>query len=235
MKLIVANFKMNLLKDDIDKYIEEMNKYHFNNVVFCPSYLYLTKFIDNNLVVGSQDVSMYNLGAYTGDIAASQLKSIGCQYAIIGHSERRKFYDDDVLVNNKLKISLNNGLKPILCVGDSLEEYQDNKTFDVLAKQINEAFLNVNNLDNVILAYEPIYAIGSGIIPENDVIYKTVEYIKNYVLEHYKIQIKVLYGGSVNNHNILHLETISNLDGYLIGGCSIKILDFIDLIKKLNN
>ena len=234
MKLIVANFKMNLLSDEIDNYLKEITKYHFNNVVFCPSYIYLQKFIDNNLIVGSQDVSMHEKGTFTGDVSILQLKSIGVKYAIIGHSERRNLYNDNKFVNNKIKKCLDNDVVPILCIGESLEEYKSNKTFDVLAKQIDEAFTDLQNINDVIIAYEPIYAIGSGIVPSNRVIYEAIEYIKKYVLDKYKINIKVLYGGSVNNENITNLETIDNIDGYLIGGCSIKVYDFIDLIKKVN-
>jgi len=234
MKLIVGNLKMNLLNDDINKYIDEVKKYNFNNVVYCPSNIYLKSFIDENLVVGSQDISAFNNGAYTGEISGSQLANLGVKYAIVGHSERRKRYNDSNFINDKLKRCLENKIKPILCIGESKEEYENNKTFDVLIKQINLALDDIDNIENIIIAYEPVWSIGTGLIPTNKNIENTIDYIKKYVFNRYSKSLKVLYGGSVNNKNINNFELINNVDGYLIGGCSIHVEDFIDLIKQVS-
>lgn len=232
-KLIVGNFKMNLLNTDIDAYIEEIRKYSFSNVVYCPSYIYLNTFLDNNLVVGAQDVSPYKMGAYTGDVSSYQLASMGVKYVIVGHSERRKYYGEKECLVDKLKNIQETSLMPILCIGETKEEYENHKTLNVLKNEIDFIFSNVN-INNLIIAYEPLWSIGTGLVPTNEEIFKTVSFIKNYIIDKYKINIKVLYGGSVNNQNIDELEKINNLDGYLVGGCSININDFIELIKKVN-
>ena len=232
MKLVVGNFKMNLLKKDITKYINEMKKHDFKKVVFCPSNIYLNEFINNDLVVGAQDVSFKDIGAYTGDVSASQLSSLGVKYAIIGHSERRKYYNDGIFVNQKLKLCLANKLIPILCIGESLKEKENKKTNTVLKKYLDEAFKEILP-DNIIIAYEPLWSIGTGKIPSNEDIYNTTEFIKQYIYDKYRVKLKVLYGGSVNAKNINTLADIDNIDGFLIGGASIKIDEFLDIIKVL--
>lgn len=235
MKLIVGNFKMNLLYDDIVDYLDKLKKYRFANVVFCPSTLYLKSFIDNNLTVGCQDLSSHEIGSYTGDVSASQMASLGVQYAIIGHSERRKSYGDSLLIKDKLKMCLNNAIIPILCIGESIDEYENKNTLNVLVKQIDESFDGLINLDNVVIAYEPIWAIGAGLVPTNEIIENTIDYLKKYVFNRYGVNLKFLYGGSVSNKNINILENINNIDGYLVGGCSLNAAEFLDLINQVNN
>lgn len=236
MKIIVANFKMNLLKNDILEYLNYFDKKD-SNVIFCPSNIYLNYFLEKGLHVGSQDVAFEEQGAFTGDISASQLKSIGVKYTIIGHSERRKYYEDDRFINDKLNCSLNNELIPILCIGETKEERDNNETYDVLQNQLNKALNGINNelLSNVIIAYEPIWAIGTGIVPSNQDIYDTIYFIKKFLEKSYNLELKVLYGGSVNNSNIIELETITNIDGYLIGGSSIDYNKFLSIINKVKN
>ena len=235
MKLIVGNFKMNLDYYEIEKYIEFFKNKDYSNVFFAPSSIYLTKFVDNGLNTVSQDVSCFENGAYTGDVSSSQLKSIGVDYSIVGHSERRKYYHDSSLVNKKIIRLLEQELVPILCIGETLEEREDGKVFNVLKKEINEAFDNIKNnyLKEVIIAYEPIWSIGTGKVPKNEDIEEVVNYIKDYIKEKYKFDIKVLYGGSVNTKCILELEKITNVDGYLVGGCSLKYEEFNQLINMI--
>lgn len=234
MKLIVGNFKMNLLKEDINNYLNVIKDKELSNVVFCPSNIYLTSFIESNLNTGSQDIGFMENGAYTGDISASQLKSIGVKYTLIGHSERRKYYHDSNYVNEKIICAINNDITPILCIGETKEERDNNLTNVRLKEEIDKAFNN-NNLSNIIIAYEPLWSIGTGLIPTNNEIYETISYIKEYVKSQYNFDVKVLYGGSVNNNNILDLESVNNIDGYLVGGCSLDTNKFLDLINKINN
>lgn len=234
MKLVVGNFKMNLSMDEINEYINYFRDSNYENALFAPSFLYLDRFIANNLKVASQDVSFAENGAYTGDISASQLNSMGVKYSIVGHSERRKYYDDNRYVNSKIKMLLNKNITPILCIGETKEEREANKVNETLKNELDEAFKDINsNLDKIIIAYEPIWSIGTGIIPTNREIDETIKYIKNYLNDQYHVNLKVLYGGSVNNTCINELECIKIIDGYLVGGCSIKKEEFKKLIERL--
>ncbi len=235
MKLIVGNHKMNLSASEIVEYVNYFKEKNYSNVFFAPSNPYLMKFVDNNLNTVSQDVSPFNNGAYTGDVSASQLKSIGINYSIVGHSERREYYQDDNFVNAKVIRLLEQGLNPIICVGEKKEERENNRYKERVFEEIDEAFKNIvkNLLSSVIIAYEPIWSIGTGLVPSNDKIEEMVSEIKNYVHANYGVDIKVLYGGSVNNKNIESLEQIKNVDGYLVGGCSIKMNEFNELIEKV--
>lgn len=230
MKLLVGNFKMNLLKDEIDEYIKNVKNHLKENVIFCAPFIYLDKLIENGFKVGAQDVSEYDNGAYTGEISSTQLKSLGCMYSIVGHSERRMYFDDNKRVNEKIKKLLRDGLTPILCVGENKEEYENKETGNVIKRELQEAFKDVDP-SNVIIAYEPIWAIGTGLVPNNSEIESIAQLIKEFINEEYKTDIKVLYGGSVSTKNIDELEKISNIDGYLVGGASIKVDEWNSLIN----
>ena len=233
MKLVIGNFKMNLTLDEINEYIDYFKEKKYENVIFAPSNIYLLKFLENNLNTSSQDVSFASNGAYTGDISAAQLKSIGINYSIVGHSERRKYYEDDKYVNYKLKELIKEDIIPILCIGETKEEKDRGVTLDVLKKELSEAFNGIENINDIIVAYEPIWSIGTGVIPTNEDIDKTISFIKEYINKEYHTNNKVLYGGSVSNKNIEELEKIAIIDGYLVGGCSIKKDDFNTLIERI--
>ena len=235
MRLVIGNFKMNLLEDEITDYIEFFKGKKLDNVIFSPPSIYLKEFVDSGFTTCSQDVSFATSGAYTGDISANMLKSIGVTYSIIGHSERRKYYGDSNLVNDKLNRLLEEGIIPVICIGESKEERDNNKTNAVLKEEIDTVFKNIatNSLKSFIIAYEPIWSIGTGVIPTNNEIEETIGYIKKYIKDNYDNELKVLYGGSVNNDCIDNLESIPNIDGYLVGGCSIKCDEFDKLIKNV--
>ena len=235
MKLIVGNFKMNLLDNEVDEYINFFKEKNYSNVYFAPSFIYLSKFVNNNLVAVSQDVSSYANGAYTGDVSAQELKSMGVNYSIVGHSERRKYYHDSKFVNEKIKRLLEEEMIPILCIGETREERDNNKEIEVIESELDEAFKDIDNnlIANIIIAYEPIWSIGTGIVPTNEEIEEIILHIKRYVKSKYLVDVKVLYGGSVNNKCISELEKIDIVDGYLVGGCSLKYLDFDLLINSI--
>ena len=172
MKLIVSNHKMNLTLKEINEYISFFKEKNYSNVFFAPSSIYLTKFVDNNLNTVSQDVSAFEKGAYTGDVSAVQLRSIGINYSIVGHSERREYYDDNQFVNNKIIRLLEHDINPILCVGEKKEERENNQYKEVVFKEIDDAFKNIMQkyLIGVIIAYEPIWSIGTGLVPKNKTI-----------------------------------------------------------------
>ena len=237
MKLICANFKMNLLKKDILNYLKTIENIKKENLVFFPSIPYIEYFKEKNYVVGSQDISYKNFGSLTGDTSIEQLKELGASYTIIGHSERREFYNDSKYVNQKINLALKHDFKIVLCIGENLKEFESSKTLLVLKKEIDEAFsnnLDMINESNLIIAYEPIWAIGTNKIPTSEVLKNTIYQIKNYILENYNLKLKVLYGGSVNLENIQELEKISEIDGYLIGGASLNPEKFLTLINKVN-
>lgn len=236
MKYIIGNLKMNLLEEEVNKYILDMYEFNHNNIIFAPTSIYLKQFVNSNLHVSAQDVSFEENGAYTGDISALQLKSIGVEYSIVGHSERRKYYDDNKYINQKIKMCLKNNIKPILCIGENLLDRQNNNVSNILSDDIDKCFdgLSNNDISKIIVAYEPLWSIGTGIVPSNDEIFETVDFIKKLIYEKYNTNVHVLYGGSINEKNIIEFEKIKNLDGYLIGGSSIdsnkfrKIIKFID-------
>lgn len=237
MKLICANFKMNLLEEDIINYLDVIeNKIDKNNTVFFPSNLYLKHFKDKNYLIGSQDISFKEFGSITGDTSPIQLKEFGITYTLIGHSERRLYFNDSKYISKKIELALKNNLKIVLCIGETLEEFDNQKTFEVLKQELDEALKdNLGNLnDNLIIAYEPIWAIGTGKIPTKDIIENTISFIKNYLKDTYNLNLKVLYGGSVNLENISLLDSISNIDGYLIGGASLDPTTFLALISKVS-
>ena len=230
MKLLVGNFKMNLLNEEIDEYIENLKKYKKDNVVFCPPFIYLDRFVKNGFIVGAQDVSEYDNGAYTGEISSTQLKALGCDYSIVGHSERRLYFDDNHRINDKLKKIERDSLVPILCVGENKEEYDNKETGNVIKRELKEALENIDP-SNIIIAYEPIWAIGTGLVPTKEEIESIIQLIKEFINSEYNSDTKVLYGGSVSTKNIDELEKITNLDGYLVGGASIKIDEWTKLIN----
>ena len=183
----------------------------------------------SQIFVGAQNCHQNNdYGAFTGNINSKMLKDVGANFVIIGHSENRFSGDTNNLINKKIKSALKSGLKVIFCIGESLKEKRKKFTKKVLSKQINLGLDKVKNKDKIIIAYEPVWSIGTGIIPKSDELFSTIEFIKK------KSKSKVLYGGSVNPKNISLLKSIRNIDG-LVGGASTDPKKFIDIIKKTYN
>lgn len=236
MKLIVGNQKTYLNKEDVLKFIDGMSSVDCNEVVVCPSYIYIDLYNDkSNFIVGAQNVSEKGNGASTGEISAEQLKYLGAGYCIVGHSERRdEQKETSEMLYNKIVNLLNNDIKPIFCIGEHLEDKEKGITKDVIGKQILEVFdkLDVNLLNNIVIAYEPIWAIGTGLTPTNEEIIDTTQYIKDLVSDKYNVELLVLYGGSVSKKNIDELNLMSIVDGYLIGGASTKVEDFSYIIEN---
>lgn len=235
-KIIVGNIKMNMKFGEISNYINIFKNIKNKNVIICPSYIYIPYFLNYDFKVGSQNVCAYKEGCYTGEISANQLSSIGVDYVLVGHSERRlKFNETDLEINKKIINSLNNRLKVILCIGETLEELNLLKKDIVLKRQIRNALINVKDISNIIIAYEPIWAIGTKKIPTINELNNTIKYIRDIIYELYKVKnIKIIYGGSINENNINELKKIENIDGYLIGSASINPNQFIQIIDKIN-
>lgn len=238
-KLIVGNLKMNMVADEVSNYLNNINKnIYSNNVVICPSSIYIPYFLKQRYSVGVQNICSEEMGAYTGELSAKQAYSLGVKYTLVGHSERRGMYNEtDLIVGKKVKTAIKNNLYPIICIGETIEDKAMLRTERVLKKQLNYALkdLSVEEMDNVVIAYEPVWSIGTNKIPSNRDIKNTVSYIKLLISNLFGYNdAKVLYGGSVNSKNISQLIKIDNLDGFLIGGASLKPDEFLNIIEVAN-
>ena len=189
------------------------------------------KLKNSKIEVGAQNCHENDTyGAFTGSVNSMMLKNVGAKYVIIGHSENRQSGENDKLINLKIKSALNSGLKVIFCIGETLKEKRKKITKKVLNLQLRKGLNKIKNNRNIIIAYEPVWSIGTGLIPKTDDLFKTVNFIKKRIKNY-----KVLYGGSVNPKNIHKLRSIDNIDGFLVGGASQDAKKFIDIIKKSFN
>ena len=237
----IANWKMygglNTLNSlhKVIKFLKIFKKNKFSKIIYCPPNTLIRpmskKLLKTSIDVGAQNChENINPGAFTGSVNSKMLKSVGAKYVIIGHSENRQFGEKDKLINLKIKNAIKSGLKVIFCIGETLQEKKNKITKKVLSKQIRIGLNKVKIKNNVIIAYEPVWSIGTGLIPNPKELFNTVYFIKKKVK-----YSKVLYGGSVNQKNIGELKSIINLDGFLIGGASQDPKKFIDIIKKTYN
>ena len=169
----------------------------------------------------------------TGETNAHQLKSLDVRYSIIGHSDRLLLNETSNMINRNIKDALDNNIIPIVCIGETKEERARKKTGEVLSKKLKEYFNNIDVKEDIIIAYEPIWAIGSGLTPEKDDIKEVIEYIKNAILKKYNINIRVIYGGSVSLSNIDKLNTIKELDGYMIGKISTDSKNMLEIMNRM--
>ena len=235
----IANWKMygNLSSlNTLNKVIKfskskEINK---GRLIYCPPYTLISsfskKFKNCQIGIGGQNChESEGYGPYTGSVNSRMLRNIGAQFVIIGHSEKRENGENDRLINLKIKSALEAKLKVIFCIGETLTEKRKNKTQSILSKQIKVGLKGVKNKLNIFIAYEPVWAIGTGIVTKSDDLLKTVKFIKSKFKDK---SPKILYGGSVNPENIKNLKEINNIDGFLIGGASQNAKKFIDIVKK---
>ena len=219
-----------------------VNDISVRDILVCPPYTSLSAVHelvkDTNIKLGAQNLFWEESGAYTGEISASMLKSAGCEYVIIGHSERRQYFGEtEETVNKRVKKALESGLKPIICVGETLQEREGSITEKVVDKQIRGAFegLSEADCDTIIVAYEPVWAIGTGKTATPDDANNVHKFIRNLLKELYNENVAekmvILYGGSVKPDNAAELFAMEDIDGGLVGGASLKSDDFIALIK----
>ena len=222
MKYLVCNFKNKLLKDDVLIYNRNIGDIETKTkLVLCPPSIYLGMFDKRGYELGVQDISSFMDKTITGEIEASQVKSLGAKYVIVGHSERR-IYKHEINIDfiNKINNAIENGLNIIYCVGETLSEKEDGRTYEVLEKQISEVLNNVE-IKNMMIAYEPVWAIGTGKVPEVNEIKENIKFINDIIMEKYEEKLDILYGGSVNDTNIGNLCNIKGLSGFLVGGASL--------------
>ena len=238
----IANWKMfgdiKSLKS-LNKVIKfsKSNEINKGRLIYCPPYTlirsFLKKFKNCQIDIGGQNChESESYGAHTGFVNSHMLKNVGANYVIIGHSENREKGENNKLINAKIKSALKAKLKVIFCIGETLSEKQKKQTQLILSKQIKVGLDKIKVKSNIFIAYEPIWAIGTGNVPKSKDLLKTIEFIKSK----FKGKTpKVLYGGSVNPQNIKNLKEINNIDGFLIGGASQNAKKFIDIVKKTYN
>ena len=244
-KVIAGNWKMNMLPNETIDYITEfapLVKDSKNEVILCVPYTDLFYALlhaqDTNIKIGAQNMHWEEKGAYTGEVSAKMLKSIGVEYVIIGHSERRQYFNEtDETVNKKIKTAFENNLKPIVCVGETLEQREEGKTQDIITSQTRLALEGLTNeqVKRTIIAYEPIWAIGTGKTATSEDANNSIKAIRNEIKKIYGNEVAdeviIQYGGSVKSSNAKELFTTSDIDGGLVGGASLKPEEFSKIVN----
>lgn len=244
-KVIAGNWKMNMLPNETIKMIDELTplvKDTKNEVILCVPYIDLFYALltaqDTNIKIGAQNMHWEENGAYTGEVSGKMLKSIGVEYVIIGHSERRQYFaETDETVNKKIKAAFASELKPIVCVGETLEQKESGKTEEIIKKQTELALkgLTKEQVENTIIAYEPIWAIGTGKTATSIDANNSIKSIRCKIAEIYGTEISekviIQYGGSVKSSNAKELFTTSDIDGGLVGGASLKSEEFSKIVN----
>jgi len=246
LRYFIANWKMygdlKSLKS-INKVIKfaKSNKNKRFKLIYCPPYTLLSAFCaklqSSSLSVGAQNChEEIDYGAFTGNVNAKMIKNLGAKFIILGHSENRANGDTNITINKKINSALKQKLTVILCIGETHLQKKRKETNKIIRKQITQGLKGFKKNSRIIIAYEPVWSIGTGIIPKNYELEKNIKFINSIILKNTKLKkVKILYGGSVNPKNIKNLNTIQMLDGYLIGGASQNAKKLIDIIKKSYN
>ena len=230
--IFIANWKLNGNYSFLKDYYQKLNVNSDNCTIICSPSIYLKSLKGNNenLFCGAQDVSFYTEGAYTGELSASMLKDNNIDFCLVGHSERRQYFAE---TNNNVNIKSSNLIEeniiPVICIGETLEHKEKNLTEEILSTQIKDSIPNLANHQNALIAYEPVWAIGTGLTPTLDEINQVHELIKNFDTKFRNF--KVLYGGSVKSTNSKEINDLNHVDGCLIGGASLKVDEFNIIIS----
>jgi len=243
MKFFMANWKMHKTVQEalefLKDFIPSVQGISDREIGIAPAFVCIESMSkalrDTDIKVGAQNVFYENKGAYTGEVSPVMLKDLNIDYVIIGHSERRKyFHETDEIINLKIKATMSENLNVIFCIGETLEERESEKTFDVLKKQIEKGLENIEKYDSLVLAYEPVWAIGTGKVASEFQIEEAHAFIRNRLKDIYSDKadrIRILYGGSVSPENIHPIMNIANVDGVLVGGASLDPEKFLKIIK----
>lgn len=248
-KIVAGNWKMNMnfseAEDLVNEIMDGLEEDEMKcEVIVCPPYLYLEmltdwEFEEQLFNVGAQNCSSYEKGAYTGEVSASMLKSLDVDYCIVGHSERRKYFGEtDEVLAEKVNQLHENSISPIFCVGEVLEQRENGTHFDVVRQQIEKGLFHLNNerICSTIIAYEPVWAIGTGKTATPEQAQEMHAFIRSLLREKYGDEIadvvRILYGGSCNAKNATEIFKQPDVDGGLIGGASLKSADFISICQQ---
>ncbi len=248
-KIIAGNWKMNMLPDQTIKFIDEIAplvKDTKNEVILCVPYTDLFYALltaqNTNIKIGAQNMHWEENGAYTGEVSGKMLKVIGVEYVIIGHSERRQYFaETDETVNKKIKSAFANELKPIVCVGETLEQREEGKTEEIIKAQTSLALEGLSNeqVKNTIIAYEPIWAIGTGKTATSEDANNSIKAIRKEIENIYGKEVSeeviIQYGGSVKSEIAKELFETSDIDGGLVGGASLKVEEFSKIVNYDKN
>ncbi len=247
-KIVAGNWKMNMdlseglkFTASIDKYFREKPS-SVAQVILCTPYIHLAGANEilkhGKVALGAQNCASEASGAYTGEVSAWMIKSTGAEYVIVGHSERRSYYhEDDKLLNKKTLLAINSGLKVIFCCGESLEERQSEKHFIIVKRQLNEGLftLTEEQMDMIVVAYEPVWAIGTGLTATPEQAQEMHKYVRDLVKEKYgndcAKKLPILYGGSCKPSNAGEIFSKPDVDGGLIGGAALKKEDFTAIVE----
>jgi triosephosphate isomerase len=242
-KIAAGNWKMNLLIQEVQQYVSDMPTISDRSeVIIGVPFIYLSELLqlkDKGVKIAAQDVSVHEKGAYTGEISAQMLKALGVDAAIVGHSERRMYHQEtDEIIGLKVQRCLDNGIMPIYCCGETLVERQAEQQETVVSRQIMGSLspLSAEQMKNVVIAYEPVWAIGTGVTASNEQAEEMHAFIRSCIEKQWGVevssQIRILYGGSVNPQNAEGLFSCPNVDGGLVGGASLKVNDFVSIIQS---
>jgi len=244
-KVIAGNWKMNLNIHQSQKLVSEiisgLGKDNKAEVIVCPPFTSLSEISslvkDTKVKLGAQNMHFEESGAYTGEISSDMLKSVGCEYVILGHSERRVIFNEpDELINNKIKTALTKELKPIFCIGELLDQRERGETMQVVSHQINRGLEGVSSeqMKNVIIAYEPVWAIGTGKTATPQQAQEAHSFIRELISKNYSTLVAenliIQYGGSVKPENAGELLSQKDIDGALVGGACLKADSFLSII-----
>lgn len=242
--IVAGNWKMNKTpregKTFIIDVVSSLPIINNVNVIFCPPFTSLYNIdISPPYYLGAQNCFYKGQGAYTGEISIEMLLECNVEYVIIGHSERRHiFHENNELIGKKMSRVINAGMKPILCIGETIDEMNNGKTYDIIEEQIIKGLTNVKSIDNIIIAYEPVWAIGTGLTATVEKINEIHTFIRKILSRLYtnnnSDKTPILYGGSVNSDNANELISIDGVNGFLIGGASLDVIKFTDVVKIVN-
>lgn len=245
--VIAGNWKMNKSINEAIELVNSLKRELIDiqeiDIIICPVYTALSDvsdlLIDSNISLGAQNIYWEPSGAFTGEISPSMIKDAGCKYVIIGHSERRKYFDEsDETVNKRIKAAQSVGLIPIFCVGETLEEHEAGKTIDVVKRQLKGGLEGLENeaLPKIVIAYEPVWAIGTGKTATPEQAQEVHKFIRGWLNENYSPEVaeslRILYGGSVKPANARELMQQSDIDGALVGGASLDSSSFVEIVKN---
>lgn len=240
-KLIAGNWKMNGTKADLPQLVSlaDAHKDASVDVLICGPATLLTRMVETGLPIGGQDCHPNTSGAHTGDISAAMIKDAGANYVIVGHSERRTDHqENDALISSKTVAGWSADLHVILCIGETEAQYRAGETLDVLRTQMDKSIPDDANATNTTIAYEPVWAIGTGLTPTPQEIADVHGALRNYLSDRFGNegeQMRLLYGGSVKASNATDIFALENVDGALVGGASLKADDFSPIVTALEN